>query len=352
MDATGPDRAGPEAVGPEAVGLEAAGLDALLEETGFQGVALVRAGGRLLLEAARGEARPGVPATLDTRYDSADVTKLVTAVTVLREVQRGALDLELSIHHYLPVLAGSRIPVAVSLLQLLTHTSGIADIADEGAGESYEELFARRSGAGIVQTADWLPFFVDAEPLAAPGSTVAYCDAGYVLAGLVVEAVTARPFRDQAARAVLAPAGMRDSGFLDRRDDPPRLAIGGDPADPAWRALWDAAPPLGGPAEGLFATAGDLLRLLDAVVGGRLLDAELTEELLLPQVHADEDTALGFGLTFDLDAGAVRSFRADGVGLGASAMLRRYPREDVDVVVLSNDADGAWELVRELDERI
>ncbi|MDM4762248.1 serine hydrolase domain-containing protein [Galbitalea sp. SE-J8] len=327
--------------------MDISGLDAFLDDTGFAGVATVREGRREVFSVARGEARPGVATTIDTRYDIAGITKLLTAIGVLQQAQQGALDLELSIHHYVPALAGTRVPVAVDLLQLLTHSSGIADIADEEAGESYEALFAARSGADLGTTDAWLPLFVGKEPVAEPGTTVAYSDAGYVLAGLALERTTGRPYREQIARSVLAKAGMDASGFLDLRDEPERIAVGGDAAARA------VAPQVGWPAEGAWATAPDLLRLLDALLTGRLVPGELGEELLLPQVDVDEDTAYGFGLSFDLeDDDSVRSFYADGVSLGASAMLRRYPDADVDLVVLSNDEDGAWELVRELDKRV
>jgi len=48
----------------------------------------------------------------------------------------------------------------------------------------------------------------------------------------------------------------------------------------------------------------------------------------------------------------VRNFFKEGTNAGASAIVRHYPAERVDVVVLSNSEDGAWEPSREIDRRL
>ena len=100
-------------------------------------------------------------------------------------------------------------------------------------------------------------------------------------------------------------------------------------------------------------TAPDLVRFLQAVRGGELLDAEHTEEFFSPQVEHDEETMYGFGLEFDMNEdGTVRSYYKDGENVGASGIVRHYLEEGLDVVVLSNNVDAAWPVVREIDERL
>jgi hypothetical protein len=48
----------------------------------------------------------------------------------------------------------------------------------------------------------------------------------------------------------------------------------------------------------------------------------------------------------------VRSYFKDGVGAGASGIVRHYLEAALDVVVLSNSEEGAWDVIRELDERL
>ena len=72
--------------------------------------------------------------------DVASVSKLFTSVAVLQLVAAGRLDLDASIHEYVD-LTSITIAPAVTLRHLLTHTSGIADIAEENEGENYAEVF-------------------------------------------------------------------------------------------------------------------------------------------------------------------------------------------------------------------
>ncbi len=335
--------------------METSGLDAFLAEQEFSGAVLLKRGPTTVYEAATGLAsqRWGIPNTIETRFDTASITKLFTSVAVLQQVGKGNLDLETSIHHYVD-LEGTTISPDVNLLHLLTHTSGIADDADEEAGENYEDLYVKTPSYSIMQTSDLLPQFVHKPALHKPGVECRYCNVGYVLAGLALEKVTGVAYRQYVFDEVFTKAGMLDSGFYDRRDAAPRVAEGWDrDAAGAWFSNIYSYPPVGSPDGGAHVTASDLVRFLQAVREGELLDAEFTEEFFVPQVEHDEETMYGLGLEFDMNEdGTVRSYSKDGINPGASGIVRHYIDDELDVVVLSNNIDGAWPVVREIDERL
>ncbi|MDH6182512.1 CubicO group peptidase (beta-lactamase class C family) [Microbacteriaceae bacterium SG_E_30_P1] len=334
--------------------MDTTGLDDVLAENEFSGVVVIRRDSGTLYEAAAGLAtrRWDVPNTLDTRFDCAGITKLFTSVAVLQQVAKGNLDLETSIHYYVD-LEGSAIDPEVTLLHLLTHTSGIADDVDEEAGESYTALYASTPSYTLIETIDLLPIFADKPALAPAGVEAAYSNAGYVLAGLAVERVTGVPYRQYVFDEVLTRAAMRDSGFYDRREAAPRIAEGWELVEGVWRSTLFDAPPIGSPDTGAQVTASDLVLFLEAVRDGSLLDKEFTDEFLTPQVEVGPGVAYGFGLEFDLnDDGSIRSYFQDGIGAGASGIVRHYVEERLDVAVLSNSEDVAWPIIREIDERL
>ena len=217
--------------------MDTEGLDTAIRGSGFTGVVVVRHAGAIVFSEAYGYATPRwqIPNRVDTRFDTASITKLFTSVAVLQQVGAGRLDLDASIHSYVD-LSGTTISDAVTLRHLLTHTSGIADDADEEAGEIYAELFVNKPCYALMETADFLPQFAHKPALAEPGTQARYCNASYVLAGLALERVVDESYRSYVTREVFQRAGMTTAGFFDRRDAVPGVAEGWDLVDGGWRS--------------------------------------------------------------------------------------------------------------------
>jgi CubicO group peptidase (beta-lactamase class C family) len=310
----------------------------------FSGVVVLRRAGEPVLSRAYGFATPRwrVPNTVDTRFDTASITKLFTSVAVLQQVAAGTLDLDASIHDHVD-LAGTTISPRVTLRHLLSHTSGIADDADEAAGEIYADLFVEKPCYAITETVHFLPQFAHKAPRAEPGAVARYCNVGYVLAGLALEAVTDETYRDYVQREIFTRAGMTGAGFFDRRDAVPAVAEGWDRVDGRWTANIFSYPPIGSPDGGAHATASDLLTFLDALHENRLLPPDLTKSFFTPQVRYDEQTWYGFGLEF-----RGSTYYKEGHNAGVSAILSHHGATEIDAVVLSNTEGGAWPVVAEL----
>ncbi len=92
----------------------------------------------------------------------------------------------------------------------------------------------------MLRPLDFLPLFGDLPPYRPPGQAWQYCNAAYVLLGIVLEHVTGRAYVDLVQERVFDRAGMGASGFL-RLDEPhPDVAIGYlDPDVPGGRAAYE-----------------------------------------------------------------------------------------------------------------
>jgi CubicO group peptidase (beta-lactamase class C family) len=328
------------------------------KERDFAGVVRICSGDEVIFSNAYGPAsrRWPVPVTEDMRFDVASVTKLFTSVAVLQQVAAGNLELDAPITSYVD-LAGTTISERVTLRHLLTHTSGIADDADEEAGESYEDLWRERPNYSVTRTVDFLPQFAHKARRFEPGTGCRYCNCGYVLAGLVLETATGEAYRDSVRTRVFEPAGMTRSGFFDMRDSEPDVAEGWERAgEGRWRRNIYSYPPIGSPDGGAHCTAADLVRFLQAVREGALLPPDLTAAFLTPQVmhHTKDEHSVhyGFGLEFMVVDGRVRRYYKDGVNTGASAIIQHYPDADLDVAIVSTTEDGAWPGLREINKLV
>jgi CubicO group peptidase (beta-lactamase class C family) len=322
----------------------------------FSGVALLTRGSETLLAEAYGYASRAwhVPASLDTRFDTASVTKLFTAVAALQLIDQGRLSFDTRAIDYLQ-LTDTTIDPAANVFHLLTHTSGLGDDADEEAGESYAALFVDRPNYSVTATADFLPGFRHKPANFAPGQGCRYCNVGYVLLGLMIERASGLTYRDYVRQHVFAPAGMAASGFFRMDRVEPNVAEGADPLRDAagaitgWKRNIYSYPPIGSPDGGAQVTAGDLVQFLQALRGGALLSPTLTAAFFTPQVlykqlPGGRTEDYGYGLWFQRDAaGRVLSYAKDGINAGASAFLRAFPPAGITVALLSNMEAGVWQ---------
>lgn len=157
-------------------------------------------------------------------FHAASVGKVATAVLVMQLAREGAFALSDSIATLLPagttdglfVVAGTDHARDVTVLQLLDHTSGVADYF-EGRVTSGRRFLDRVLGEPdrTWTPADLIAFSRDNQrAIAAPGRRFAYSDTGYILLGLVVEHVTGRAFHELLHERIFEPLDMRDSYLL------------------------------------------------------------------------------------------------------------------------------------------
>ncbi len=330
----------------------------------FSGAVLVTRGRSRLYARAYGYASRAwrVQNMLATRFDTASITKLFTAIATLQLIDAGLLSLDTRVVERLR-LDDTPFSKDITVSHLLTHTSGLGDDADEEAGESYEDVWKERPNYSVTETRDFLPQFVNKPANFPPGEGCRYCNVGYVLLGLLIESTSGMTYRDYVREHIFAEAGMTSSGFfrMDRVND--NVAEGCDPIREssgtivAWKKNIYSYPPVGSPDGGAHVTVADLDRFLRAVRAGDLLSPELTSAFLTPQVvHStiDDWTEMyGYGLWFYVDsANKVVCYEKEGINAGVSGMIRHFPEQDITITLLSNMEDGAWDPIWDMHEMV
>jgi CubicO group peptidase (beta-lactamase class C family) len=290
--------------------------------------------------------------SLSTRFDTASITKLFTSVAVLQQVDAGRFDLQTSAVEYIG-LKDTAISPQVNVHHLLNHTSGIADDADEEAGEDYADLWITKANYSVTKAEHFIPQFAYKPANFPPGEGCRYCNCGYILLGLMVEKAAGMDYRDYVRQNIFALTGMRDSGFFHMAEVNENVAEGADPilddneAIIGWRRNIYSYPPIGTPDGGAHVTASDLDRFLRTVKSGGLLSPEMTRYFLTPQaLHRQCDTwkdMYGPGLWFYIENdGTVIFYEKGGENAGVSGLIRHYPAQDLSLALLCNMEDVAW----------
>lgn len=336
----------------------------LEEKDEFSGVALITKGETEIYSGAFGYASRTwkIKNDLDTRFDTASITKLFTTVAILQLIDQKLLTFETSAIKYLG-LEGTEISEEVNVFHLLTHTSGIGDDCEEEAGEVYEDLWKIKPNYSVRNTEDFLPQFIHKEPNFAPGQGCRYCNCSFILLGLMIEKATGMSYREYVQEHIFKKAGMVHSDFLAMDQVNEKVAEGCDPIRNeedeviGWKKNIYSYPPIGSPDSGAYVTARDLNQFMRAVQASELLSEELTQALLSPQVDYSEkdDWVMKYGycLWFYVEKdGKIVCYQKEGVNAGVSGLLRHFPEQDINVIILSNMEDGVWGPVWKIHELV
>lgn len=277
------------------------------------------------------------PATAKTVYRAGSISKLFTALSVMRLVEEGKLDLDEPVTTYLPdfsiVVPFEDCP-PITLRQLMCHRSGLIREAPAGGYLDDSEPTIDATVASVA------PCVLTHRP----NTTTKYSNLGVTVVGQAVARVSGMPFERFQRENVLGPMGLNSSGF----------ALDGAMRERLSTSYMRVADGRGGfleietphfelgtiPAGNLYTRAEDLARFLSILFAGgmagdeRIINAETLEEMCTPQLIDDKE---GFGLGFHV--GQYREHRTighSGAVYGFSSSLVGLTEHKLGVIVLAN----------------
>jgi D-alanyl-D-alanine carboxypeptidase len=254
------------------------GVDALVAAGAPGAILLVRDGSRAThFTGGFGDVARKTAMHPGDHYKIASLTKTYTATVVLQLVGEGKLRLRDTVERWQPGLVpnGGKITIR----QLLNHTSGIFDFeADPRVVKPYlsgkfGHYWAPRQ---LVEMA------VSHKPLFAPGKTPhsSYSNTNYVIAGLIVEAVTGRSIGAELKRRIFQPLGLRETTYPTKPGLPRPYAHGYLVAGKPPAIDVSGISPSLSPASGaIVSNAQDVADFYRALLSGRLLRADLLKAM-------------------------------------------------------------------------
>jgi|tagenome__1003787_1003787.scaffolds.fasta_scaffold20886410_1 CubicO group peptidase (beta-lactamase class C family) len=263
--------------------------------------AIYRDGSTVAHEVGELESGTGLRVTRDAVFPIGSITKFFTATVAMILVADGDVDLDAPIRDYVPEMAD--LGAMISLRQLLSHTSGLAEssgMEEKSSSSLWHYLVEHVCGRNLVQP---------------PGTGFSYSNPGYIVTGRLIETVTGMTWPEAVESILLRPLGIEPAFVNLPGTIPPRRQVAtGHSVNAAAGRIRPVRPdpvPAFAPAAALAVSAVDLVKLGMIHVGpGR---PELLPAAYATQMRTAVPRTEPFGL-------------ADGWGLGL-AVYRQQPAE-------------------------
>lgn len=298
--------------------------------------------GKLVHAAGYGKANLelDVPATPMTVYRLGSVTKQFTAAAILRYAERGELKLDDDIRKYLPDFdTGGR---AITLRQLLEHTSGLRDMtaipplmANRALDVTREQVFAALGRA---------PFDFE------PGNQYRYSNSGYWLLGAVIEKLAGEPYDTAIEKILLEPLCLQATRYDVPAEIVPNRASGYVRRDGRFLNAEPNSPTRPYASGALISSVLDLAAWQRALFGGKVLSPESLRLMTTPgRLNDGKATQYGLGLALPQFRGH-RKIAHPGSIVGFSSFVAYYPDERLAIAVVTNTM--GVELRPEVEERV
>jgi CubicO group peptidase (beta-lactamase class C family) len=288
-----------------------------------------------------------VPVTSGDQWHIGSCGKAITATLAARLIERGVLSWETTIGQVL----GPDIHAAwkdVPLLWLLAHRSGASMNLSE---ELWQEMAARGGSPREQRRFFVMQGLKTIPPATMPNTATVYSNAGYLIAGVMLETLTDTAWEELVQREVFAPLGMTRTG-LGAPGTPGKLdqPLGHIRGEAGWSpvALGPRAdnPPAGGPAGTVHTTLADWARFISAHLAGERGDERFLKAESWRKLHAaaapDWDYSAGWVVTEADWAGGtlLRHLGSNGFWVAEASIA---PDKDFAMLIVTNVGDDAAE---------
>ncbi len=299
----------------------------------FDGAVLVAENGKVIYKSAFGLANREwhIANTTDTKFMIGSVSKSITALLMLIQVQKGLVSLDKTISDYIPEYSkknGSRITIK----QLLSHTSGLPNY------DIIKDFFPAISRQNYTRE-DYIKLFMDSALAFEPGTRYYYSSWGYFTLGYIMEKVTGKSYAELMKEDIFDKIGMTNSGSYFHTQIVNKRATGYDYVLGGYSSsdFRDQSNTMG--TGDLYSTVEDLFKLHIALSNNTLLNKQLTAEMFTPGMRPAQ---YGYGwfnkqFKYTLTDSVSSNFHL-GMTEGFLSFLIRIPATNSMVVILCNSS--------------
>ena len=336
--------------GPASLDADLAAATAQAVADGYPGsIAYARQGGTVARSASGvADTATGEPARTDDRFRIASNTKSFVATVLLQLQAEHRLDLDDKVATWLPgvVQGHGNDGSAITVRELLNNTSGLYDPTTE---PSFFAPYLQRHDWGYVYTPkEVVARAVRHAPLFAPGTRWSYSNTNYLVAGMVIEAVTGHSAQDEISSRILVPLDLTHTYMP--LTDPQLHGTHLHGYDLEHQDVTTFSPSYDWTAGAMVSTLDDLAHFDRALFGGELLPPAEQRELETPPPVPDAD-GYALGVTGSVvDCGGGRQVpvqETDGGGPGFTSISLTSKDASRQLILVGNVFDLGKDLLKQ-----
>lgn len=324
----------------------------------FSGAVLVSENGKKIFSYACGYENMtySIKNSVDTIFPTASATKIFTAVSIFKLIESGKIKLNSKAVDVVS-LKDTTISEEITVENLLNHTSGIADYFDEYDENCIENIWARVPNSSIKNIENFLPYFIKKQPLFNSGEKFDYCNANYILLGLIIEKITGMNYQDYVRKNIFNKYGLKNTDF-NSLDSTKKFAEAYLPVYDEddnlieWKKNIYMVPFAGSPDGGVYSNIEDLNLFFYKLRNGEILSPESLSLIMKPKALKDvEDEELwtyNFGIWFNTKNDKMICYGVTGGDPGVSVKIYYYKESNITVIILGNKDNCSNELNNEI----
>lgn len=283
-----------------------------------------------------------LPATLDTIFSVASVTKSLTALVIMKLVETGSLSLDTTARSIL----GNDLPMIddrVNIRHLLCHRSGLSDYLAESGVTSSDDYVMSVPVHRLDSSEAYLEVLGGREQQFSPDDRFEYCNGGYAVLAILAERTSTATFAALLEKFVIVPADMRSTGLV-RMDELSADIARGYLSSAGLRSNVLHLPVLGTGDGGVFSNLHDIQSLWSSLVTGGVV-AEETYDAMIESWGHSASMRCAYGLGFWLPD-STDAVMMEGADAGVSIRTVYWPQDASSFTIISNTSMGAWPLVK------
>lgn len=302
-------------------------LNYLHTQKHFSGEILVAKGKNILFDQAIGLAsrEHNLPLKTGVKYSIASITKTFTAALIIMAEKESRLKANDKAIDYIPGLSEKFRDI--TLHQLLRHTSGLVH------NEGIPDYWLVKSKLQMTEE-NMLEEINQSELLFTPGEKMHYSSPGYYLLALVLEKVYEKNYEKILSEKILEPLQMAETGVNDHLKILPGMASGYHLVtdDSLVVAPYRNYSMLKGAGD-LYSTSEDLLKWTHSFLSKKTMTEEMIARIFASHEGGSEKK---YGYGWYIGEGMPQKYFHGGGTWGFSTQITFFPKEKIQVIVLSN----------------